>query len=271
MAVSAHAERKVRVAVDRDLQPLAVGPGRHDAAHLEDELLRREGDGLELEAPGLDLREVEDVVHEVEERRPREPQRADELRLLGVELGVGQELGESDHAGERRPDLVAHVREEGALGAGGRLGAAAGLLELLVLAGELGGPRRHLLLEAFLHPPVVQHRHVGEGHRGEGETELEEHHPRTAPEARQGVVQGQPQVDEGAGRRDPALAPVEHGGAPDQPHPVAADQEDQGKGHHPAGAELRGVVAAPEQRRDESDLVGDHEAGSRRQHGDRGG
>ena len=39
------------------------------------------------------------------------------LALLGVERGVGQQLGESQDAVHRRADLVAHRRQELALGA----------------------------------------------------------------------------------------------------------------------------------------------------------
>ncbi len=56
-----------------------------------------------------------------------------EIALLGVEAGFEEEIGEADDAVHRRADLVAHVREEVALGAVGHLGVDLGVLEFLLV------------------------------------------------------------------------------------------------------------------------------------------
>ena len=66
------------------------------------------------------------------------PERGDGLgvlALVGVELGVEQQLGHADHAVHRRADLVAHVGQELGLQPRGLERLVAGQRELL-----LGGP-----------------------------------------------------------------------------------------------------------------------------------
>jgi hypothetical protein len=53
-----------------------------------------------------------------------------ELPLLGRQLVVEEEAGHADHGVHRRPDLVAHRGEEGALRLGRGLGLVAGAPEL---------------------------------------------------------------------------------------------------------------------------------------------
>ena len=53
-----------------------------------------------------------------------------ELALLRRQLGAEQQAGHADHGVHRRPDLVAHRRQERALRLGRRLGLLARLLEL---------------------------------------------------------------------------------------------------------------------------------------------
>ncbi len=81
--------------------------------------------------PGLDLREVEDVVDDGQERVARFADRRDIVVLLGIELGVEQQPAHADHRVHRRADLVAHRREERALRLVGRLGRGARLLRLV--------------------------------------------------------------------------------------------------------------------------------------------
>ncbi len=93
---------------------------------------------LELQVAGVDpRREIQDVVQDAEEGFGG---RADELggaKLLCGELAVQQQLDHPQHAAQRRPDLMAHIREKGALGTGDALGLSLG-------RGE-GLPSLHLL------------------------------------------------------------------------------------------------------------------------------
>ena len=69
--------------------------------------------------PGLDLGEIEDVVDEAEEVLAVA---TDDLDVLGArgrrEILIEQEIAEAHDGGHRRADLVAHVRQELALGLG---------------------------------------------------------------------------------------------------------------------------------------------------------
>jgi hypothetical protein len=82
---------------------------------------------FELEPAGLDLGEVEDVVDQPQQRGGRFAHRVHGLRLLFVEVAVGQQLGHAQHTVHGRADLVTHRRQEGGLGAVGGLGGIAGL------------------------------------------------------------------------------------------------------------------------------------------------
>ena len=70
---------------------------------------------LELELARLDLRVVEDVVDHVEQGVSARADDLGELALLGRQLRAEEEAGHADHGVHRRPDLVAHGGEEGAL------------------------------------------------------------------------------------------------------------------------------------------------------------
>ena len=70
---------------------------------------------VDVHPPGLDLREVEDVVDQVEQVRARRVDRAGELDLLVAQVPLrvlAQQLREDQQRVERRPQLVRHVREE---------------------------------------------------------------------------------------------------------------------------------------------------------------
>ena len=100
---------------------------RHGAA---DALAQVERHDLELHAPGLDLGVVEDVV---DDRQQRLAARADDRRLLAlvvVELAAHEQAAHADHGVHRRADLMAHRREEDALGCVGRVRDKARLLRV---------------------------------------------------------------------------------------------------------------------------------------------
>ena len=93
-----------------------------------------EGDALEIEPPGLDLREIEDVVQEGKERAGGELHRFQALALLAVELRVQRDVRHPDDGVHRGADLVAHVGEELRF-------QASGLQRLVARLGRLGfGP-----------------------------------------------------------------------------------------------------------------------------------
>ena len=85
---------------------------------LGDDVVEVEGRPLEHEPPGVDLREVQDVVDDREEQPPARLNRAHELELPRGQLGVEQERRHPDDRVHRGADLVAHVGEEAALAEG---------------------------------------------------------------------------------------------------------------------------------------------------------
>ena len=104
-----------------ELEPLLVaqrGERLHDVAH---HLAQAERDALELQPVGLDAREVEDVVEQPQQRLRRGAGDADELTLLGAELGLDHQVQHADDTVHRRADLMAHAGQEVALAEARRL------------------------------------------------------------------------------------------------------------------------------------------------------
>ena len=91
-------------------RPLLRGAPREQLDASSTQLAQVEGVPLELEPAGLDLGEVEDVVDDRQQRLAERGSRLRVLALLGVEVGLEQQLGHADHAVHRRADLVVRVR-----------------------------------------------------------------------------------------------------------------------------------------------------------------
>ena len=108
------------------LEPLGLRGLGEGAEHLAHRAPQVELDALEVDAARLDLREVEDVVDDLEQRPPRLVDHLGVLALLGGEAGVEEEPGHPDDAVHRGADLVAHVRHELRLEARGLEGGLAG-------------------------------------------------------------------------------------------------------------------------------------------------
>ena len=113
-----------------ELDVLLGGARRDDVERALDALAEIERLALELEPARLDLREVEDVVDDAQQRVAARPDDLGELALLRRQLGPEQQAGHPDHGVHRRPDLVAHRREERALRLRRRLRLLARPLEL---------------------------------------------------------------------------------------------------------------------------------------------
>ncbi len=110
-----------------ELQPFLVGAQGERGHGVVQGIAEVEVDEIQVELAGLDLGEVEDVVDHGQQVIGRELHHPEVLALLGGELGVESQLGHADDAVHGRADLVAHVGQELALGAGGRLGGLLGL------------------------------------------------------------------------------------------------------------------------------------------------
>ena len=117
-------DRPRQAVVDRVGQ-LEVLRGRQRArrrrARLRCTAAKIERSMLELDLAGLDLREVEDVVDDQQQGIAGRPDRLGVVALLVVERGVEDQPAHPDDRVHRRPDLVAHRREERRLGLVGLL------------------------------------------------------------------------------------------------------------------------------------------------------
>ncbi len=110
------------------VEVLLDGAGRDEVERRLDALAQIERLRLDVHPPGLDLREVEDVVDDRQERVAGIADGRGVVVLLGVELGVEQQAAHADDRVHRRADLVAHRREERALRLVGGFGRGARLL-----------------------------------------------------------------------------------------------------------------------------------------------
>ena len=99
-----------------DLEPFLFRAQRQGFQQLRQVVADRKRNRFELELAHLDLREVEDVVEDTQERIGRALGHAEILALLRRQRRVERELGHADDAVERRPNLMAHIRQELALG-----------------------------------------------------------------------------------------------------------------------------------------------------------
>ncbi len=88
---------------------------------------------LHVHAPGLDLREVEDVVDDRQQRLAAVADRRRHVALVVGQQRVEQHAAHADHPVHRRADLVAHRREERTL----RLVRALGRFARALLGGHL--------------------------------------------------------------------------------------------------------------------------------------
>ena len=77
-----------------------------------------EGDQLQIHLAGLYLREIEDVVDDAEQVLRRAMHLLDVVALAAIQLCPQRQMTHADDGVHRGTDLVAHVREEGALGLG---------------------------------------------------------------------------------------------------------------------------------------------------------
>ena len=133
-----------RVDQECELQTLAGGRFGDEVERRLDTRPQVEGRHFQLEPTGVDLREVEDVVDDPEQRLATRSDDLGELPLARLQVGVEQEAAHPDHGVHRCADLVAHRREERSLGLVRLLRETSLLLELSEKVGVRDGDRRLL-------------------------------------------------------------------------------------------------------------------------------
>ena len=131
LAVEHHLGRRARV-VPSEADPLLRGERAVLRDDGLDELPRVERLGVDGELPGLDLRQVQDLVDQPEQVLPAPLDPSERGLLLGVERTVHareERIGEPEDGGHRRPQLVADVGQEPRLRLAGPLERRVGLAE----------------------------------------------------------------------------------------------------------------------------------------------
>ena len=123
--VADQAARQRGVDLEQHLDGLVGGTGGEDRAQPPDELVRVEGLRVQQHLSGFDLREVQDVVEQPQQRTRRAFGLAGIVALACRQRGLVQQRQHAQDGIHRRADLVAHVGQEVALGLGGLLGDVA--------------------------------------------------------------------------------------------------------------------------------------------------
>src|SRR5690606_2402470 len=144
-------------------------PVTHVAGQLEaacdglmlEPIVRRPDDlcevgGLGFKSKGIhfELGEVEHRVERIHESAAALPDELDELDVLGVDL-VGEDVGETDDRRQRRPDLMAHVRQERGLQPGHFFGAVPGFDQAVFVFLPFGGVSYDGLGDVFVGEPYT--------------------------------------------------------------------------------------------------------------------
>ena len=150
------AHRAGHVEIDRagQFQTFRMSPRCENLDGLLDRIAQREFDVLQFELAGLHLREIQDVVDDLQQCCRGMGNGFREMPLPRRKFGRLQKFRHSHDAIHRRADLVAHARQEFALGAAGPfrgvLGPgclADGELELEIGVAQIDGAFLNLLLE----------------------------------------------------------------------------------------------------------------------------
>ena len=237
------------VGAEEDLDDQQVGAAGDRRAHGLDELAQGgaevEADGVEADLAGLDLGQVEDVaddLHEVATGGLHARGVGDDLGHAALAGLVAHELDVAEDRVQRGAQLVAHVREEGRLGAAGVLGGVDGGLGgdgLEVAAGQLDAALVEL-------DAALLERAVGAAGGAAGQLALQ-------PQLQELPLAAQ----KDARQKDPERADEQQRGIGGQRLPVArqdAQQHQHLEQHQPAGqgqaaAEDRRLRSAPPQDR----------------------
>ncbi len=115
---------------DDHLNPLSGDPVGEHVGEVFRELMQAEAHRLKVQLAGLDLGIIEDVVDDPEQDPGRCSDLVEIVMLLGGQIGSQRQIRESHDGVHRGPDLMAHVRQELALGMGRGLGLLLGGLKL---------------------------------------------------------------------------------------------------------------------------------------------
>ena len=131
-ASSAKSDGRFRGHVELEADVFFVGQGFDDGLHLREGFGEGEGGGHQFHPAGFDLGQIENVIDELEEMASAGEDVVAVFELAGVQVAksfVGEDFRETHDGIKGRAQLVAHVRQELALGAIGGFGGFFGVLE----------------------------------------------------------------------------------------------------------------------------------------------
>ncbi len=156
-AVAFNVVRNIGGDVAHQRDALAARGHRLQHQHVVDGGIEHEGFGLEVELAGLEAREAEDILQDLQQRGAGVGDHVQVFLLATVERGVLQQLHDAPHAAQGGAQLVAQGGEEFVLGAAGFLRPLSreGVLRRLVLEQgvallQFAGACRDLLLQLLL-------------------------------------------------------------------------------------------------------------------------
>ena len=138
--------------MNQELQTLFMGLESHHGHHIAEHVIQPERYVLDDQFVRLDFREVENIVDDAEQRGARTMDFGDIVALLGRQFSFQAEMRQANDGIHGRPDFMAHVGQEHALGLGRRLGFFPGGLHLSGFGADFGVGLEQslLLLEQFL-------------------------------------------------------------------------------------------------------------------------
>jgi len=129
----------------RDLKSARLRARRQQFRHALHERARRKGRADHLQPPRLDAREIENLVHQSDERLRAAAHGLHIGALLILQTSKREQIGKADHGGEGRSQFMADDGEKARLGFVARL-RGAHVAQSLAQAFVLGAQKRQILL-----------------------------------------------------------------------------------------------------------------------------
>ncbi|OEZ57060.1 hypothetical protein JANLI_26310 [Janthinobacterium lividum] len=252
--VRAHVARQVQRQFAAQQQAFRIGLALHDAGRVADQRQQVEVHGFQGQLARVDLREIEDVVEDGQQRHAIVQADAQIfLRTATYRLVAQGEFQHADDPGQRRADVVAHGGQKIDAVAADHFRVFLGLQQGVVAEGERQGALLHALFQVVAQQADLVGQGKGQQQAVEGAAEqghqlgVGHHGGHQAQVGRQDQKAGQHQGDEGQheeARRLVAAAPDDDAADERQQHPDADDDGGQGmgirQGEEAAGQEQQG-------------------------------
>ncbi|OEZ67393.1 hypothetical protein JAB2_23320 [Janthinobacterium sp. HH100] len=252
--IGAHVAGQVQRQFAAQQQALGVGLALHDAGRVADQRQQVEVHRFQGQLARVDLREIEDVVEDGQERDAIVQADAQVFLRAALDGLVAQgEFQHADHAGQRRADVVAHGGQKIDAVAADHFRVLLGLQQGVVAEGEGQRAFLHALFQVVAQQADLVGQGKGQQQAVEGAAQqghqlgVGDHGRHQAQVGRQDQKAGQHQRDEGQheeARRLVAAAPDDDAADERQQHPDADGDGGQRvrirQGEKAAGQEQQG-------------------------------